>query len=160
MTKETKLLGTLVLAIVTSIFIINWAKSENLMFRPLIQDMRLIDSVKVADVLDQEKIEYYSDVKNHILYVNQAKTEQARVALAKVGFVIEYPAITKYNDLHKAYDEFVKQQNELKAEGPIWEEPAFVILVRLVIGGLVVIVLILAIVRPLLKELILDDEVE
>jgi flagellar biosynthesis/type III secretory pathway M-ring protein FliF/YscJ len=47
--------------------------------------MRLVDSVKISDVLDQERIYYYADVKNHMLYVNQDQSELARVSLAKIG---------------------------------------------------------------------------
>ncbi|MAD88806.1 MAG: hypothetical protein CMK64_03820 [Pseudoalteromonas sp.] len=98
---------TLGISLIIAIFVIIWAKSESPDYRPLIQNMRLVDSVKIADVLDQERIQYHADVKNQMLYVNQAQSELARISLAKIGYVIEYPEITKHDDLNKAYAEFI-----------------------------------------------------
>ncbi|WP_416305779.1 flagellar basal-body MS-ring/collar protein FliF [Neptunicella sp. SCSIO 80796] len=42
-------------------------------------------------------------------------------------------------------------------ETPIWEQPWFMRVLRLVVGGLVIIVLILAVVRPMLRKLINPD---
>ncbi|MCP4255833.1 MAG: hypothetical protein GY775_21020, partial [Candidatus Scalindua sp.] len=109
-TKEHKLLLVLGISMLLAIFVVKWANEDSPVYRPLIQDMRLVDSVKIADVLDQERIYYYADVKNHMLYVNQEQSELARVSLAKIGIVIEYPEITKHSDLNKAYDEFIKQK--------------------------------------------------
>jgi flagellar biosynthesis/type III secretory pathway M-ring protein FliF/YscJ len=120
--------------------------------------MRLVDSVKISDVLDQERISYYADVKNHMLYVNQEQTELARVSLAKIGIVIEYPEITKHNDLNKAYDEFIKQKKREEETGKIWQKPWFFKLVKLVMGALVIIVIILAVVRPALASIIYDED--
>jgi len=80
--------------VLLAIFIVKWANVDSPVYRPLIQDMRLVDSVKIADVLEKERIDYYADVKNHMLYVNQEQSELARVSLAKIGIVIEYPEIT------------------------------------------------------------------
>jgi flagellar biosynthesis/type III secretory pathway M-ring protein FliF/YscJ len=120
--------------------------------------MRLVDSVEIVDVLDQEQIKYYSDVKNYMLYVDKAQSDLARVALAKRGFVIEYPEITKHSDLNKAYDEFIKQQKEKKLNGKIWEQPEFLPILKLVVGGLVIIVVVLGLVRPILRQFLLEDE--
>ena len=108
-----------------AVFIVKWAKEDSPIYRPLIQDMRLVDSVKIADVLEQERIYYYADVKNHMLYVNQEQSELARVSLAKIGIVIEYPKITKHTDLNKAYDEFIKQKKMDEETGEIWQRPWF-----------------------------------
>ncbi|QSX31440.1 hypothetical protein JYB88_07400 [Shewanella cyperi] len=140
-----------------AIFIVKWANEDSPIFRPLIQDMRLVDSVQIADVLDQEQITYYADVKNHMLYVNQEQTELARVSLAKIGIVIEYPEITKHSDLNKAYDEFVKQKKTNEETEKIWQRLWFFKMVKLVMGALIVIVLILSVVRPALREIILDE---
>jgi flagellar biosynthesis/type III secretory pathway M-ring protein FliF/YscJ len=120
--------------------------------------MRLVDSVKISDVLDQERIYYYADVKNHMLYVNQDQSELARVSLAKIGIVIEYPQITKHDDLNKAYAEFIKQKKEEELSGPIWQKPLFFKLMKLVMGVLVIITLILSVLRPALREIILDKD--
>ncbi|KZN52364.1 hypothetical protein N474_23260 [Pseudoalteromonas luteoviolacea CPMOR-2] len=141
-----------------AIFIIQWANEDSPVYRPLIQDMRLVDSVKIADVLDQERIYYYADVKNHMLYVNQEQSELARVALAKIGIVIEYPQITKHTDLNKAYDEFIKQTKAEEENGKVWERPWFFKLVKLVMGATIIIVLIFTVVRPALASIIYDED--
>ena len=156
-TKEHKLLLVLSISMLLAIFVVKWANEDSPVYRPLIQDMRLVDSVKISDVLDQERIHYYADVKNHMLYVNQEQSELARVSLAKIGFVIEYPEITKHNHLNKAYDEFIKQKKLEEETGKIWQRPWFFKLVKLVMGTLVIIVLILAIVRPALASIIYDE---
>ena len=120
--------------------------------------MRLVDSVKIADVLDQERIYYYADVKNHMLYVNQEQSELARVSLAKIGIVIEYPEITKHADLNKAYGEFIKQKKLEEETGKLWQRPWFIKLVKLVMGALIIIVLILSVVRPALASILLDED--
>lgn len=141
-----------------AIFIVKWANVDSPVYRPLIQDMRLVDSVKIADVLEQERIYYYADVKNHMLYVNQEQSELARVSLAKIGIVIEYPEITKHTDLNKAYDEFIKQKKREVETGSVWQRPWFFKLVKSVVGALVIIILILAVVRPALKSIIYDRD--
>ena len=62
-TKEHKLLLVLGISILFAIIILKWANEDSPVYRPLIQDMRLVDSVKIADVLDQERVNYYADVK-------------------------------------------------------------------------------------------------
>jgi flagellar biosynthesis/type III secretory pathway M-ring protein FliF/YscJ len=146
------------LSLIIAIYVIAWANDKSPVYRPLIQDMRLVDSVKISDVLDQERIYYYADVKNHMLYVNQEQSELARVSLAKIGIVIEYPEITKHHDLNKAYAEFIKQKKEAEVSGPIWQKPWFFKIIKLVMGALVIIILILAVVRPALKEIIYDED--
>lgn len=141
-----------------AIFVVKWANVDSPVYRPLIQDMRLVDSVKIADVLEQERIYYYADVKNHMLYVNQEQSELARVSLAKIGIVIEYPEITKHTDLNKAYDEFIKQKKREVETGNVWQRPWFFKLVKSVLGALVIIILILAVVRPALKSIIYDRD--
>ncbi|PHN91560.1 hypothetical protein CSC79_00530 [Pseudoalteromonas sp. 3D05] len=146
------------ISVLLAIFVVKWANVDSPVYRPLIQDMRLVDSVKIADVLEQERIDYYADVKNHMLYVNQEQSELARVSLAKIGIVIEYPEITKHTDLNKAYDEFIKQKKREVETGNVWQRPWFFKLVKLVMGALVIIILILAVVRPALKSIIYDRD--
>ncbi|RZQ55170.1 hypothetical protein C1E23_00295 [Pseudoalteromonas phenolica] len=157
-TKELKLMMTLGISLIIAIFVIIWARSESPIYRPLIQDMRLVDSVKIADVLDQERIQYRADVKNHMLYVDQAQSELARISLAKIGYVIEYPEITKHSDLNKAYDEFIKQKKLQEETGEIWQKPWFLRTVRLALGAIVIIVLILSVVRPTLMAMLNEDD--
>ncbi|HSG51872.1 MAG TPA: flagellar M-ring protein FliF C-terminal domain-containing protein, partial [Rheinheimera sp.] len=53
---------------------------------------------------------------------------------------------------------FIKDEVVAPKEVPIWEEEWFLRIVRLVIGGLIIIVLIVAIVRPMLKKLIYPED--
>ncbi|KZW99746.1 hypothetical protein JL49_15415 [Pseudoalteromonas luteoviolacea] len=71
--------------LVTAIII--WAKTPN--FRPLIDDLSLVDAVKITDVLDMQKIAYYADIESHMLYIDEKHTQDARLALARAGFVFE-----------------------------------------------------------------------
>lgn len=148
---------TLGISLIIAIFVIIWAKSESPDYRPLIQNMRLVDSVKIADVLDQERIQYHADVKNHMLYVNQAQSELARISLAKIGYVIEYPEITKHDDLNKAYAEFINQKKLKEETGEIWQRPWFFKTIKSALGAIVIIVLILSVVRPALIAIINED---
>jgi flagellar biosynthesis/type III secretory pathway M-ring protein FliF/YscJ len=93
-----------------------------------------------------------------MLYVNQDQSELARVSLAKIGIVIDYPEITKHADLNKAYAEFIKQKKESELSGPLWEKPWFFKIIKLMMGALVIIILILTIVRPALREIILGED--
>ncbi len=149
---------TLGISLIMAMFVLIWARSESPVYRPLIQDMRLVDSVKIADVLDQERIQYHADVKNHMLYVNQAQSELARISLAKIGYVIEYPEITKHADLNKAYDEFIKQKKLQEENGEIWQRPWFFKTFKLALGAIVLIILILSVARPALMAIINEDD--
>lgn len=146
------------ISVLLAILAVKWANEDSPIYRPLIQDMRLVDSVKIADVLDQERIYYYADVKNHMLYVDQEQSELARVSLAKIGIVIEYPEVTKHADLNKAYDELIKQKKLEEETGTLWQRPWFYKLVKLVMGALIIIVLILSVVRPALASILLDED--
>ncbi|KZN49874.1 hypothetical protein [Pseudoalteromonas luteoviolacea] len=157
-TRHNKLLLVLASSVIFAVFIIVWAKQDNPAFRPLVQDMRLVDTVLIADVLDQERIAYYADVKNHILYVDQANTELARVSLAQAGIVINYPKITQYSDLDEAYQALIEQKTREQANVNIWEQPWFLKVVRLAMGAVVIIVLILSVVRPAVRAIILEQD--
>ncbi|MED6320013.1 MAG: flagellar basal body M-ring protein FliF, partial [Pseudomonadota bacterium] len=43
-------------------------------------------------------------------------------------------------------------------DAPIWEQPGFLPILKLVVGGLVIIVLIIFVIRPMLRRLINPDE--
>ncbi|MDK1286314.1 hypothetical protein [Pseudoalteromonas umbrosa] len=131
-TRYNKLLLVLASSVIFAVLIIVWARQDNPTFRPLVQDMRLVDAVLIADVLDQERIAYYADVKNQMLYVDQAKTEHARVSLAKVGIVIDYPKINKHSDLGDAYEAFLEQKTREQAKIELWEQPWFMKVARLI----------------------------
>ncbi|MBE0379481.1 flagellar basal-body MS-ring/collar protein FliF [Pseudoalteromonas prydzensis] len=53
---------------------------------------------------------------------------------------------------------FVREPMDLAIEVPLWEQNWFMKVVRLVLGALVIIVLIMAVVKPMLKRLIYPDD--
>ncbi len=53
---------------------------------------------------------------------------------------------------------FVREAVDLDLEVPLWEQDWFMKIVRLVLGALVIIVLIMAVVKPMLKRLIYPDD--
>ena len=53
---------------------------------------------------------------------------------------------------------FVRENADLNLEVPIWEQDWFIKIMRLVLGALVIIVLIIAVVKPMLKRLIYPDD--
>ena len=53
---------------------------------------------------------------------------------------------------------FVREDMGLELEIPLWEQDWFIKIVRLVLGALVIIVLIMAVVKPMLKRLINPDD--
>ncbi len=87
--------------------------------------MSIADSVRISDVLDQNKIHYYAEVTSRILYVNQNDSEKARVALAKNGVIIEYPEIFITPDLNEAYSKLLESIEDNKSKAPFWEQEWF-----------------------------------
>ena len=53
---------------------------------------------------------------------------------------------------------FVREDTEMAAEVPLWEQDWFMKMIRLALGALVIIVLIVFVVRPMLKRLIYPDD--
>jgi len=146
------------ISITFAVFIVKWARNDEPEFRPLLQDMRLVDAVEIADVLDRNSIDYFADVENHMLYVNQKQSVQARIELAKIGIVIEYPKVLKEPDLQKAYSELSRSLEEENNNKPVHQQSWFLRLIRLVMGTLVLIVLIITVIRPALAAIILTEE--
>lgn len=146
------------ISITFAVFIVKWARDDEPEFRPLLQDMRLVDAVEIADVLDQNSIDYFADVESHMLYVNQKQSVQARIELAKLGVVIEYPKVVKEPDLHRAYSELSRSLEEENNTKPVHQQSWFLRLIRLVMGTLVLIVLIITVIRPALAAIVLTEE--
>jgi flagellar M-ring protein FliF len=66
--------------------------------------------------------------------------------------------VTRGDSLEVVSIPFNRSDDLLAAETPIWEQPWAMRALRLIVGGIVIIVLILAIVRPMLKKLIYPDD--
>lgn len=66
--------------------------------------------------------------------------------------------VTRGDSLEVVSVPFMQDDSAAIAEAPIWEQAWFMRALRLVVGGLVIIVLILAVVRPMLKKLIYPED--
>ncbi|MCF2859985.1 hypothetical protein L1286_21105 [Pseudoalteromonas sp. SMS1] len=149
--KDALLYAVLTCSFILITAIVIWTKTIS--FRPLIQDLRLVDAVKVADVLDLQKITYYADFKSHMLYVDESHTQAARLALARAGFVFDTPHDGSLNALPIACKALETEQDR-QGLRPIYEQPWFMAVLKLIAGTLIILVFILAVVRPALKALI------
>lgn len=151
--RQTALGLILVCCLIITNSIIEWANEIEM--RPMLMDVRVADSVKIVDVLDQHAIAYYLDLAGHILYVESAKKDQARVALARVGIVIEYPPFTPL-PVFSAFS--VEQTTDDQQPKPFYEQEGFLKIFRSAIAGLVVMMLIFSVARPALRALISPDD--
>ncbi|ABG41553.1 flagellar M-ring protein FliF [Paraglaciecola sp. T6c] len=66
--------------------------------------------------------------------------------------------VTRGDSLEVVSIPFSREGEVALEELPIWEDPKFMPILKLVIGGLVIIVLLLAVVRPMLRKLIYPEE--
>jgi len=66
--------------------------------------------------------------------------------------------VTRGDSLEVVTIPFSRIDTSLEKEVPMWEQPWFMRALKLVMGGLIIIVLILAIVRPMLKRLIYPED--
>jgi len=139
-----------------AITLVSWSNQPE--FRPLVKDLNLTQSVKIADILDQNSIRYYADIKSHMLYVTISQTEEAKIALAKHGILIDYPRVLVTESLQDSFDLLSQQLKRQGADVPIYQQEWFMPVIKIVSSALVIIVLILAIVRPALRALIYPED--
>jgi flagellar biosynthesis/type III secretory pathway M-ring protein FliF/YscJ len=156
--REIKLLLVLTMSITFAVLIIRFAKTDEPDYRPLLSDMRLLDAVKVADIFDRSGIDYRADLQNQMLYVNKEHSVQARIELAKIGIVIDYPKFIVTADLQDAYNAMSQQFAEEAKNSPYYQQNWFYKVMKLLLATVLVIVLILAGVRPALAAIILTDD--
>jgi len=160
--KKIKLLAVLTVSLALAIFIIVWSNEP--VRRPLIQNIQLVDAVKIIDALEASKIPYVTRLDSQMILVNDEDMDMARVALARIGFVIDYPEIKEMANAGEACEMLETRiyENVQNPNIPITEKPFFLKLVKLMMGAMIIMVLILAVVRPALKVLIYekreDDE--
>lgn len=147
--RQATLVLALVICIGIAFSIILWAKEPDM--RPLMADLRVADAVKIVDVLEQHGIDYRIDLAHHMLYIPEEDNQKARIALARVGVVIEYPDYQGRVIVPKRSDA------ELKAM-PVYQQPMFMKIARLVTAAIVIIVLILVVMKPMLRKLIYPED--
>jgi flagellar biosynthesis/type III secretory pathway M-ring protein FliF/YscJ len=146
-----------------AIFVIIWSNEPER--RPLIQNIQLVDAVKIIDALEASKIPYVTRLDSQMILVNDEDMDMARVALARIGFVIDYPEIKEMANAGEACDILETKIYEYAHNPniPITEKPYFFKLVKLMMGAIIILILIVAIVRPALRVLIygkLEDDDE
>jgi len=66
--------------------------------------------------------------------------------------------VTRGDSLEVVSVPFTRMDSGVVEELPLWEQPAFLPILKLVVGGLVIIVLIIFVIRPMLRRLINPDE--
>lgn len=66
--------------------------------------------------------------------------------------------VTRGDSLEVVSVPFTRMESDVIEDVPMWEQPAFLPILKLIIGGLVIIVLIIFVIRPMLRRLINPDE--
>jgi flagellar biosynthesis/type III secretory pathway M-ring protein FliF/YscJ len=148
--RQALLILLFVIFVGVAFSIILWAKQPDM--RPLLDDMREAQAAKIVDVLEQQGIGYKIEMDHHKLYVVEEDNVAVRLALSRVGIVIEYPAYLGTVDT-------LKMSAEDMAKMPIHTRLWFKKVVRLFAAAIVVIVLIWLLIRPLVRVLIFPDDV-
>ncbi|MBA6381341.1 MULTISPECIES: hypothetical protein [unclassified Colwellia] len=157
--KQIQIIIVLIICLSMAIFVIMWTNEPER--RPLIQNILVVDAVKIIDILEVSEIPYTSNLANKMILVNDADMDRARLALAKFGYVVEYPDIKEMMNSNEACSslEATLKEKEIdkKSNRPLFEQPLFLKTFKLGMGALIIIVLILSVVRPALIALIGDD---
>lgn len=153
--KQITLILAIVICLAIAIFIILWAQEPEQ--RPLISNIELVDAVKVVDILENEDIHYQTNLQAKMIFINSQDMDKARLALARVGIVINYPEIQQDITPESACALLADKMDEAKINArqlPVYQQPWFEKITRLLVGMVTIIVLIVAVVRPMLRELI------
>ena len=66
--------------------------------------------------------------------------------------------VTRGDSLEVVSVPFTRMDSGVMEEVPLWEQPGFLPILKLVVGGLVIIVLIIFVIRPMLRRLINPDD--
>jgi flagellar M-ring protein FliF len=66
--------------------------------------------------------------------------------------------VTRGDSLEVVSVPFTRMDSGVVEEAPLWEQPGFLPILKLIVGGLVIIVLIIFVIRPMLRRLINPDE--
>ena len=89
--KQAMLILCLVICIVVGIETSVTVLTKKPEMQPLLTNLSVADVPKVMDVLDENKIWYRINPPDNVLYVSKEQSDEARVALASVGIVVESP---------------------------------------------------------------------
>ena len=142
-TRKSLHYGILVLSAFFVMVFFSFASEPDM--EPLVSDIRLVNAVKIIDVLSSNGIEAKAVPQEKILWVEARKIHQARAILAEAGIDIGVSL-----EDNKVTNTLANCETESSHQCQIKQER----LVRYAIAGLVMIVLIVTVVRPSINELI------
>lgn len=117
------------------------------------QQTGVIRRISVAVAVDYKSITNAEGASTQAPRTQQELANIRRLLQGGVGFNMQRGDV-----LEVVTVPFVKAATSEVLEVPIWEQPWFIKVVRLALGAIVIIVLILAVVRPMLKKLINPDD--
>ncbi len=128
-------------------FIVLW--SQEPMYRPLINDIAVVDASKAVDLLELENIEYSVDVHNRILYVESSLSSEARLILAKAGFDMELPDRVTLKNLSEQEDNLLHciNSSSWNSDNLIYQS-WFQSLIKQLLGLVSIWLLIICVLRP------------
>ncbi len=117
------------------------------------QQTGTIRRLSVAVALDYSASENAEGESTTVPKTQQELANIRRLLQGGIGFDMQ-----RGDTLEVVTIPFVREEVEMVAELPLWQQEWFAKILRLVLGALVIIVLILAVVRPMLKKLIYPDD--
>ncbi len=133
--------------------IIIWAQDG--FYRPLINDLSVINASKAVDILELNDINYKVDVKKHILYVEVQSADLARLKLAKAGFDMEFPdQANKEASLAEKEESLLRKCGEIvDLENDEFKNIYFHLLLKELLALIALLALILGVLRPAVRDL-------
>ena len=117
------------------------------------QQTGVIRRLSVSVALDYVKTVAADGTNSYSPRAQAEMLDIRRLLQGGVGF-----DVTRGDSLEVVSIPFSREGEVALVELPIWEDPKFLPILKLVVGGLVIIVLILAVVRPMLRKLIYPDD--
>ncbi|WP_042142969.1 MULTISPECIES: flagellar basal-body MS-ring/collar protein FliF [unclassified Pseudoalteromonas] len=117
------------------------------------QQTGVIRRISVAVAIDYKLATNAEGATSQVPRTQQELANIRRLLQGGVGFNMQRGDV-----LEVVTVPFVKAATSEIVELPIWEQPWFIKVIRLALGAIVIIVLILAVVRPMLKKLINPDD--
>ncbi|PAJ74670.1 flagellar M-ring protein FliF [Pseudoalteromonas sp. NBT06-2] len=117
------------------------------------QQTGVIRRISVAVAIDYKSTTNAEGATSEVPRTQQELANIRRLLQGGVGFNMQRGDV-----LEVVTVPFVKAATSEVVELPIWEQPWFIKVIRLALGAIVIIVLILAVVRPMLKKLINPDD--
>jgi len=117
------------------------------------QQTGVIRRISVAVAIDYKSATNAEGATSQVPRTQQELANIRRLLQGGVGFNMQRGDV-----LEVVTVPFVKAATSEIVELPMWEQPWFIKVIRLALGAIVIIVLILAVVRPMLKKLINPDD--